>query len=598
MTNSSVLNLLNLSSTGFNQETGKLSKSSEGSGSDSFLSLLTQQLTFSAGNGSSAFNSKTSSLAAFSPGKVSSGNELRPSFSKSNFVTKKDIGNSSERREISDSFAEKANKRLEESTRNKVDDSKEANSDLQIEETDEEKESIARKSAEKIYDELITDPDIANFLQGMDKNTALDLIQAIQAAPEAEITEILNNPEAIMEGLTELMEEATNIDESEMAEILASISSSESMASLANMLEKNRPEINHKLSDESSKKASIEGINSESLKTVEDTEASDTNSDELKTETSDKDQIQEKKAETHKEKSSQAESKIEDQKANSDNGTLKYRSETSQKENSASLEGEISEQVQTSSETDLPETKVADSFQSELTNMLISSDTTDDSLKKKLVSAMLQKVNNSKNMANGVSGEATYGPKPISGNKSSFLNQNGNQGFANGGNANGTTSSAGSAAESRSTGSLANSVFAQLMEKAELIKAPDGKKVLNIELDPKELGKMEMELTSKDGTVSARISAENSDVKSQLDELLPKIKEQLNEQGINLVEITVDISSKHPDEKNRNQMFEGKHKSISGSKIGSNNGEELIRKNVLPHLRRRALNIQAIDLTV
>jgi len=141
--------------------------------------------------------------------------------------------------------------------------------------------------------------------------------------------------------------------------------------------------------------------------------------------------------------------------------------------------------------------------------------------------------------------------------------------------------------------------FAELMEKAEFVKTKDGTKILNLELAQKELGKVEMELTSKDGTVTARLSAENSVAKAKLDELAPQIKEQLLNQGVNLSEITVDISSRNPDEGNKNQMSGGKGKSgrIDAFK-NRQDAEAIIKKNVLPNLRRAALNIQAVDMMV
>ncbi|MDN5278479.1 MAG: Flagellar hook-length control protein FliK, partial [Clostridiales bacterium] len=180
---------------------------------------------------------------------------------------------------------------------------------------------------------------------------------------------------------------------------------------------------------------------------------------------------------------------------------------------------------------------------------------------------------------------------------SNFQSNAGN-GFSNGFSSNhGTMNS--SIAGSRQAATPSNSVFlSQLLEKAEMIKTTEGKKVLSLELDPKELGKMEMELTSKDGTVTAKISAENELAKLKLEELSQQIKEQLNSQGINLTEITVDISSRQPDERNKNQMSDGKNKSNRTESLNATDNEQIISKNILPNLRKVALNIQSVDLTV
>ncbi len=143
-----------------------------------------------------------------------------------------------------------------------------------------------------------------------------------------------------------------------------------------------------------------------------------------------------------------------------------------------------------------------------------------------------------------------------------------------------------------------NMMFAEMLEKAEYLKTQNGSKILNIELDPDQLGKIEMELVSKDGTITARLSAASDMAKARLEELAPQIKEQLENQGVNLSQITVDISSKNPDERSSNQMGGRKNKSGRVSATDSKDAESIIRKNILPNLRRAALNIKAVDVTV
>lgn len=168
------------------------------------------------------------------------------------------------------------------------------------------------------------------------------------------------------------------------------------------------------------------------------------------------------------------------------------------------------------------------------------------------------------------------------------------QGLASGGNYN----SSGLASAKNATPQTNPAQFAELLEKAELLKTNNGKQILSLEMTPDELGKLEMELTSRDGVLTARISAENTLARAKLEEMASQIKENLLEQGINLSEITVDISSKNPDEQKRSAMFNRKNKSKHGSISHVSNGEEVIRKNILPNLRRSALNIKAVDLTV
>ncbi|NLF97168.1 MAG: hypothetical protein GX569_10545 [Candidatus Riflebacteria bacterium] len=192
---------------------------------------------------------------------------------------------------------------------------------------------------------------------------------------------------------------------------------------------------------------------------------------------------------------------------------------------------------------------------------------------------------------------ATYSPEAVK--RHSTMNNNsaghGSNGFSS---HNGTPASSMSAARPATPVPAATQIFSQMLEKAEYLKTENGSKILNMELDPGDLGKLEMELTSRDGTVSARISAESALAKARLEELAPQIKEQLLNQGVNLTEITVDISSRNPDENNRNQMYGRKNRSGRIQAGGNDTAEAIIRKNVLPNLRRAALNIKAVDLTV
>ncbi len=191
----------------------------------------------------------------------------------------------------------------------------------------------------------------------------------------------------------------------------------------------------------------------------------------------------------------------------------------------------------------------------------------------------------------------TYSPEAVKRHSAMSNNSagHGSNGFSS---HNGTSASSMSAARPAPPAPAASHIFSQMLEKAEYLKTENGSKILNMELDPGELGKLKMELTSRDGTVSARISAESVLAKARLEELAPQIKEQLLNQGVNLTEITVDISSKNPDERNRNQMSGNKNRSSLIQADGNDTAEAIIRKNVLPNLRRAALNIKAVDVTV
>jgi hypothetical protein len=141
--------------------------------------------------------------------------------------------------------------------------------------------------------------------------------------------------------------------------------------------------------------------------------------------------------------------------------------------------------------------------------------------------------------------------------------------------------------------------FTEFLNKAEMVQTKDGAKVMNLEVEQDGLGKLELELTSKDGEVTARLSAESDLAKAKIEELAPQIKENLLEKGVNLTQINVDVSSKDADENGDKYLNTGrKNKSRKLDGIKGSSVKEIIEKKVLPNLRRVALNIQSVDLTV
>ena len=142
--------------------------------------------------------------------------------------------------------------------------------------------------------------------------------------------------------------------------------------------------------------------------------------------------------------------------------------------------------------------------------------------------------------------------------------------------------------------------FSELLTKAEMVKTKDGAKVMNIELEQEGIGKLELELSSKDGEVTARLSAESELAKAKLEELTPQIKENLIEKGVNLTQINVDVSSKDADGNGDKYLNSGRKRSKSNrlNGIEGNSVKEIIEKRILPNLRREALNIQSVDITV
>ena len=185
-------------------------------------------------------------------------------------------------------------------------------------------------------------------------------------------------------------------------------------------------------------------------------------------------------------------------------------------------------------------------------------------------------------------------------NKGFSMNQNNGSGMNNGfsfqSGSSQTYDASGKVAQPQSAPAMN---FSELLTKAEMIKTKDGAKVMNIEVDQEGMGKLELELISKDGEVTARLSAESDMAKIKLEEIAPQIKENLQEKGVNLTQISVDVSSKNADDnRNEYQSFGKKNKSARLDRVGNRSTNEIIRENILPNLRRQALNIQSVDITV
>lgn len=226
-----------------------------------------------------------------------------------------------------------------------------------------------------------------------------------------------------------------------------------------------------------------------------------------------------------------------------------------------------------------------------------TADSTADETADKIFAALTEKLD-------GVEGKSSK-TQAIAGNaeganKGFSMNQNNGSGMNNGfsfqSDSSQTYDASGKVAQPQSAPVMN---FSELLTKAEMIKTKDGAKVMNIEVDQEGMGKLQMELISKDGEVTARLSAESDMAKIKLEEIAPQIKENLQEKGVNLTQISVDVSSKNADDnRNEYQSFGKKNRSARLDRVGNRSTNEIIRENILPNLRRQALNIQSVDITV
>jgi len=90
---------------------------------------------------------------------------------------------------------------------------------------------------------------------------------------------------------------------------------------------------------------------------------------------------------------------------------------------------------------------------------------------------------------------------------------------------------------------------------------------MEIQLNPENLGKINLSVVAKDGVITAQIVAENETVKKAIENQLNVLKENLNNQGIKIEAVEVTIAS-HSFENNRNSGKEDSNQE-NGSKQSS-----------------------------
>ena len=575
-----------------------------------FANILQNRLAFSANSDSGNANSSNSSLNL-----LNAQTKTNPAlFEKPSNLSFKNEPVAKEKKEFGAEKTSKFDSHNEERKIEKEDYRKEK---AESRETDKASEAEAQ---EKLA-ELKNDPQTGDFWNSLDLETATSLIQALQETPAGELEAIIENPEEFVASLEEMLSDNdVELNLEKLQAILQDSEASEAFAQLAQELinqdQQSMPQVMpenmetlavNESENESKSVSNREKETDESIeqtaeaKTITEKEAAQQNAgfeaqSEQDTQTDNGEKAKEAKSTQKNQDSVKAEAIEGNQSEQANENSVEEKSLRQEFAESHDTEASIEESsTDQMSEMESDNVDQPSGFKVETANSEIQTTDVAEAVKKRFFS-LLQQKDNSKNLNSHVTGkEAVYNSKAETGNKSMFQNQQNGSGFSNNFSDMKGLSQSNAA---KGNNPAANLNFAEILEKAELLKTTDGKKILNLELDQKEIGKMEMELTSKDGTVSAKISAEDALVKARLEELAPQIKEQLNEQGINLSEITVDISFKQPDERNKSQMFEGNHKSNRSSKNSIGSDENIIKKNVLPHIRRAALNIQAVDLTV
>ena len=103
---------------------------------------------------------------------------------------------------------------------------------------------------------------------------------------------------------------------------------------------------------------------------------------------------------------------------------------------------------------------------------------------------------------------------------------------------------------------------------------------MEMQLNPEHLGKLYVQLTSRDGAVTAQLAAQNEIAKEAIESQISVLKENLNQQGVKVEAVEVTIAS-HEFERNLDENQQNR---------GEEEQKEQAAKNT-----RRSLNINSLD---
>ena len=126
-------------------------------------------------------------------------------------------------------------------------------------------------------------------------------------------------------------------------------------------------------------------------------------------------------------------------------------------------------------------------------------------------------------------------------------------------------------------------VMEQIVESAKVTVGADTTK-MEMQLNPENLGKIYMEITSKEGTISAKFVAQNDSVREALQAQMADLKQNLNQAGIKVDAVEVTVSS-HEFEKNLDE----------NAKQQEQLGEQQEQKEQSGRRTRRNINLGELD---
>jgi len=135
----------------------------------------------------------------------------------------------------------------------------------------------------------------------------------------------------------------------------------------------------------------------------------------------------------------------------------------------------------------------------------------------------------------------------------------------------------------------------QVIEQVKLQVRPDTTK-MEIQLNPEQLGKVEVEITSKNGELSAKLNVQNEQVKEAVEGQMQMLRETLELQGLKVenIEVTVaEFGFRFQDEAGNNQPQQQRQRRNGLMNIEENETEEVFIQDAAEVMKE--LNGNSID---
>ncbi|NQZ08798.1 MAG: flagellar hook-length control protein FliK [Algicola sp.] len=114
--------------------------------------------------------------------------------------------------------------------------------------------------------------------------------------------------------------------------------------------------------------------------------------------------------------------------------------------------------------------------------------------------------------------------------------------------------------------------FSANMKERLVIMMNKGVQTANIRLDPAELGQMQIKMSIENDVTSVSIVVQNSQAKELLEQTLPKLKEMLAEQGIEMDEGSVEQESR--EQREQRELGDGQHRGGQHAAQGEHSDQE------------------------